>query len=1290
MSISVIPSPLPRFPLLKRTGNHRYYHTPCFKMVNDVFIKTYIKYVPCIIAWASFLLIVIISINPVRFISFSTNLTMLSKWSHNTSVSFRFRLWLFMLTYFTIFEPWLLILLPNEFLINVSVKNNTFCDSLNIIKCFHVFIHRICFVSYKTMIHFLVYYIDYFSCWPFEGLLKWYFGILITLSYDVHPNPGPLIDDTSKGFNSGFITFCNWNVNTLSKDEFHRVSLIEANNTIFDYDIISLCETSLNDRVTVPENILNGYLYHPCNHPSGERKGGVGIFYKASLPLKIREDLSFGECIVTEMRFGRKKIFFTVLYRNPIQKAETPEFFDFITNFENLVLQIKSEKPYVMLFAGDFNAHSQTWWTDGDTNNEGMQLANLFYDLDLTQLISEPTHFRDQCNPSCIDLIVRDQPNLVLDSGVRPSLDPTCKHQIIFCKLNFKIPPLPSFKRHLWQFDKAESHFIEKAVLEFPWEFHLSKNKNPTSQVNMLNQTILNIMSNFVPNINVTCKPNVPKWITRDIKNLMRRQNNFYKKYKRSGFKADDKEKVDRFRDECFEAINKSKENYLIGLGNKLLDKNTGRKAYWKIVNNLLNKCKIPRIPPLIVADKFVTNCKEKANLFNNHFLLQCKPFINDSTLPNFKLITEAKLQFFEITNETIINLINELNANKAHGADQISVQMIKLCGNSICIPLCIIFNNIIDKGIFPDQWKMANVTPIHKKDNKQFIKNYRPISLLPIFAKIFERIVFHKLYNHLVSNNLITKNQSGFRPNDSVTNQLISLVEAIHSSFDCNLEVRSVYLDMSKAFDKVWHEGLLFKLRHNGVDGKLLELFKSYLANRKQRVVINGSESEWGDIDAGVPQGSVLGPLLFLIYINDLENGIKSEIKFFADDTSLFSVVRDANISADDLNHDLNLISQWAFQWKMSFNPDPKKQAVQVIFSHKVKPPNHPKIYFNNIEVLQVPEHKHLGLILDSKLSFSTHINEKIKIARKGIGVIKYHSRYLSVSTLNQIYKMYVRPHLDFCDVIFHSPCILNDFDSSINLNLMMNLLEKTQYHAALAVTGTWKGTSLNKIYEELGWESLSDRRWSRRLIQFYKIQNNYTPNYLKSPIPPLRPHLFGIRSANVVRELRCRTKRYSGSFYPHSIKIWNDIGPHLREAPSLSIFKANILKLIRPPKREMFHLHDPIGVKRIFQLRVGLSPLRSHKKKHNFRDTPSDACDCLNGYETSEHYLLKCRNFNNKRRDLMTSINPLLIAKNMQFLDDLSKVKLLLYGHETFSDIENKAIIKATITYIKDTDRF
>ena len=219
----------------------------------------------------------------------------------------------------------------------------------------------------------------------------------------------------------------------------------------------------------------------------------------------------------------------------------------------------------------------------------------------------------------------------------------------------------------------------------------------------------------------------------------------------------------------------------------------------------------------------------------------------------------------------------------------------------------------------------------------------------------------------------------------------------------------------MSRAFDKVWHEGLLHKLKQNGIDRNLLKLLSNYLSNRKQRVVLNGETSDWAPIHSGVPQGSVLGPLLFLIFINDLEVGIVSQIKFFADDTSLYSVVKDPEISARELNHDLLIISHWAKQWKMSFNPDPTKPAEEIIFSQKRQPQTHPPLFFNGVEVKRVLEHKHLGLIFDPKLNFAAHFKEKASNARKGIGLIKHLRSYLPTNSLDQIYKMHVRSPLDY-----------------------------------------------------------------------------------------------------------------------------------------------------------------------------------------------------------------------------------------------------------------------------------
>ncbi len=264
--------------------------------------------------------------------------------------------------------------------------------------------------------------------------------------------------------------------------------------------------------------------------------------------------------------------------------------------------------------------------------------------------------------------------------------------------------------------------------------------------------------------------------------------------------------------------------------------------------------------------------------------------------------------------------------------------------------------------------------------------------------------------------------------------------------------------------------------------------------------MVLNGQESDWQPIHAGFPQGSVLGPLLFLVYINDLTEGISSNIKLFADDASLFTrVSNNVTETHERLSRDLERITEWAHLWKMHFNPDITKQAIKVIFSCKYAKtkPVHPPLFFNNIPVARKTSTKHLGLILDDRLIFSEHIKEAIDKAKKGIALMKFLSNKVSSAVLEMTYKMYVRPHLDYGDVIYHNQHAIS-----------MELLEKIQYQAGLVITNCWKGTSRIKLYKELGWESLSQRRNGRRFALYHKIINNYTPAYLKKHIQPFSPH--------------------------------------------------------------------------------------------------------------------------------------------------------------------------------------
>ena len=647
-------------------------------------------------------------------------------------------------------------------------------------------------------------------------------------------------------------------------------------------------------------------------------------------------------------------------------------------------------------------------------------------------------------------------------------------------------------------------------------------------------------------------------------------------------------------------------------------------------------------------------------------------------------------------SHEKILSLIRALDS-KSSGWDKVSPHMIKICDSSIVTPLQIIFETCIKDGIFPGKWKMSNVCPIHKKDSKNKKENYRPISLLPILSKIFEKVLFDSLYDYFVTNKFLNPCQSGFIKGDSCVNQLLAITHEIHQNLDANPSVDTVgvFLDMSKAFDKVWHKGLLCKLQSYGIDSKLLSLLNNYLSNRKQRVILNGVTSSWKPIKSGVPQGSILGPLLFLIFINDLPDGLICNPKLFADDVSLNALMYDKNVSSKNLQDDLSRLYDWSTKWKMIFNPDPTKPAEKVIFTNRNET-SYETVTYSGEDVIQADCHKHLGFYLDSKMNYTEHLDKKIAKANQGIGIIRKLYNFLPRKALLQIYKSHIRPHLDYCDVIYHKPTY-DDFYSSYyserakndpaNTNFQFtNKIEAVQYNAALAITGCVRGTSREKVYSELGLTSLYDRRRFHRLTLFFKILNQLTPEYLRHYLPAAIRRLRTTRTNRNVAPARTLKFRYS--FFPDTSNSWNLLSSFIKSSTSLYIFKKRYMEFFRVNSNSTYSIYNPTGLKYLTRLRVGLSHLCVHKYNHNFNDTPSNFCSCSNVPESVEHFLLYCPLYNNIRSELFENLRQIISLVTLT--SPSFACNLLLFVNSTENFPTNKKILELTISYISSSNRF
>ena len=336
--------------------------------------------------------------------------------------------------------------------------------------------------------------------------------------------------------------------------------------------------------------------------------------------------------------------------------------------------------------------------------------------------------------------------------------------------------------------------------------------------------------------------------------------------------------------------IRDSKKSYKQSLSDKLKSGTLYSKQWWSVLKAFLSQNNSSSIPPLEKDGIVYSDETEKANLLNDFFRDQTLINDKDAVLPDiFPYTIHTPLQSIVLSPDEVKEVLKSLPVGKASGPDGISNRVLKELSTELSLPLSSFFNYSLNIGEVPDIFKVAHVTPVPKGGDLSVVSNNRPISLLSNLDKTLERLVFKHLYNHFRENNIITSFQSGFTPGDSTVNQLTYLYNTFCQALDSGKEVRVVFCDIKKAFDRVWHAGLIHKLKAAGISGSLLKWFVSYLADRRQKVVLHGAQSDWNSVHAGVPQGSILGPLLFLLYINDIVSDIGSNIRFYLLTTQVF-----------------------------------------------------------------------------------------------------------------------------------------------------------------------------------------------------------------------------------------------------------------------------------------------------------------------------------------------------------------------------------------------------------------
>ena len=709
--------------------------------------------------------------------------------------------------------------------------------------------------------------------------------------------------------------------------------------------MIAVSETWLSPHIYNNELLPRGYNFFRSDRPT--RGGGVLFALVSHYPVSLIHSQSDPDIVTVKLLFP-SPILFCVVYLSPSSPVSSQS--SLITYLTDL---ISSNLPVVIV--GDFNCPDVNWDLLSSTSPLSSDLCDLVFDHGLTQLVHDPTHVKG----NILDLVITNSVDRVSDIHVDSSVFSSSDHFPITFSLKAILPKqISSHDRTIFRdYSKADFEGMQDFLLA--WDFSECLSSNDVEVIwSLLSSAISAAIDQFVPLSSSSRRySHLPKWFNRELRHKLNCVRTIGRQYK-SNPSHYLSQKLNTARCELSADISSVKESFQSQLIDDFIQSNNSSKLFAHIRSVTHQDI----LPPKVFMDSISASTdSDKANLFNNYFFSVYTPPMSCSIPPPPDSL--SVLNDIQISHSDIYTALTHLDPSKAIGIDGFGPQILRSCADALCTPLHHLFKTSLLYSTFPSQWKIHRITPIFKSGDKTVVSNYRPISLLCTVSKVFESLVFDQVSVFLLDH--FSPFQFGFLPQRSTLQQLLVFLSDVLANLNNKIDTNVVYLDFRKAFDSVPHAILLKKLWSLGITGNLWMWFKSYLDSRKQVVSINGQLSDYLPVTSGVPQGSILGPLLFLVFINDLPTCVHlCKLLLFADDAKCYNLGNNCTISS--LQEDLNSLYNWSLT-NISFN---YAKSVYLKFHSGGQPATDCSFLLHDQPISRSHSHRDLGIILSEDLS--------------------------------------------------------------------------------------------------------------------------------------------------------------------------------------------------------------------------------------------------------------------------------------------------------------------------------